>query len=110
MFCKIFRCSILTDDCIRRQTTPKEEIPKEFKPSFKICRESCKQGKKVIKNPNTFINKDVHLLKRKQEKEMIKRGWIIKEPETVILNEHLLGGCFLYVRQDWERINLEHEL
>ena len=110
MFCEIFGCSILTDDCIRRQLTPKEEIPKEFKNSFRYCREFCKKGKKVLKNPEKFINKDVYLLKKQQEKEMIKRGWIIKETKTVLLNEHLLGGCFLYVRQDWEKFDLKVEL
>lgn len=78
MWCVKLNCTLSTEACIKRQQvklTKKQE--KEFGYSYSVCF-SCEQGKEVLKNPLTFINRDVNTLKKLYSDNTLKKTLKIK--------------------------------
>lgn len=79
MYCKNLECHISTNACIKRQkiASKLEYIPKPLRASFKVCK-YCEIGIRVAVNPKCFIDKNIKILKIKQQKCNKQRGWTFK--------------------------------
>jgi hypothetical protein len=68
MKCSTFEVTLMRESCILRQMKAVELEENQCLiqgSSFKKCR-NCKQGKKVIENPKTFINRDIYNILKMQ--------------------------------------------
>ena len=86
MFCKTLNATMSTDACVRRQEWAKhyknnisKSPEKSYDHSLVHCF-NCKNGIKVKRNPEKYINRDYYSLIKKHVRDVEERGWIEKEP------------------------------
>jgi len=110
MKCLRFNCTISVLKCITRQLIAEEENKKIKKQRFSsISLSFCECGKydqckKIRQMPEQFINKDIHLLFKKQLKEIIKRNYLFKKPYLSI-EDNFIDTFKPYLDKMEEKIN-----